>query len=442
MKKTITLLLLLTLALFAADFRFYTDHASFYDKENPYVELYYMLPRQALKWESAGDNAMQGKFLLAANIYRDGESVYSRTVAVEDRCAEGDTIYSYEYIPEQLGLHLAPGNYELHTMVRDFHSGNISEDRRDIRVRDFGEEGLQISDIVIASYAGRTEKKNKFTRPGNFDIIPMANPEFDKDNGRFYTYFEIYRLEPGGIYATRSCIRELNGDIVKQNEAAEAVAPGEFDIVIDHMDIRDLPPGTYEYGITVHDKSSGETARAAKRLYMVGPADMDALLYDEGESWTSEELDSMFQVLRPLMTRQEIRSYRRSGLKGRQKFFREFWARRDSDMSTEVNEYYMEIRDRIRYAEKHFTYLNKGARSDRGRVLLKYGYPSEIQRSSFTSGEKDHEVWHYEGMRGEVIFVFCDVRGRGYYELIHSNMEGEIHNADWKAIIQGGAKNY
>ena len=86
--------------------------------------------------------------------------------------------------------------------------------------------------------------------------------------------------------------------------------------------------------------------------------------------------------------------------------------------------------------------MNKGATSDRGRILLKYGYPSEIQRSDIGGYTKDHEIWLYEGMRGDIQFVFCDTKGRGYYELIHSNMEGEVYNANWKDIIKAGAKSY
>ncbi len=442
MKKTLTVMLIAVTFLFAEDFRFYTDHACFYDKETPFVELYYMLPRHALGWKSAGEGQMQGKFLMAVNIYDNDEHVYAKTVAVEDRCSVGDTILVHEYIPEQLGLHLEPGTYELHTVVRDFHSGATSESRRDIRIRSFTGSHLEISDIVVASYAGKTDDENKFTKPGMYDIVPMANPEFDNASGIFYTYFEVYQLSPGKAYGVQSSIRDLDGNIIVENEEVKAVAPGKFDVVIDYMDIRELDPGIYQYCVRLEDKNTGETANADRRVFMTGETDMDALLYDDHYALGEEALDSMFQVLRPLMTQDEIRTYRRSNADARQKLFVEFWKKRDSDMTTPVNEYYLQIRERVRYADEHFTYMNKGAGSDRGRVLLKYGHPTEIRRSGFVGGEKDHEIWYYEGMRGEVFFVFCDLRGRGYYELIHSNMEGERKNENWRAVIQGGAKNY
>lgn len=441
-KRTLIILITFIFALYAEDFRFYTDHASFYDNETPFVELYYMLPREALKWESYGDDLLQGKFLLAANIYRDDERVYSKTIVIEDQCSVGDTIYSNEYIPDQLSLHLEPGSYRLHTMVRDFHSGSVSENRREIKVKEYSGSDLEISDIVIASHASKATGKNKFTKPGMYDVIPMANPEFDQDNGMFYTYFEIYRLEPGGMYSTKSYIRDLNGRILMENEAVDTRAPAMFDIVIDYLDVRDLKNGIYEYCVKVQDKSTGQTAHASKRIYKIGEADMDELLYDDHYSFSAGELDSLFRILRPLMTSEEIRNYRRGNIKAKQRLFVDFWKKRDTDMTTAVNEYYLTIKERIRYADENFTYMNKGAASDRGRVLLKYGYPTEVERSGFSGGDKDHEIWQYEGMRGKIIFVFCDLRGRGYYELIHSNMEGEVYNANWKAVIQGGAKNY
>jgi hypothetical protein len=40
-----------------------------------------------------------------------------------------------------------------------------------------------------------------------------------------------------------------------------------------------------------------------------------------------------------------------------------FWKKRDIDLSTVVNEYYIDIMARIRYAEETYTYLSKGATS-------------------------------------------------------------------------------
>jgi len=443
MKKcTLILLVVLFSLLSANDFRFYADYATFFDNGKSFVELYYMLPRFAMERQEAANGDSYGKFLLAVNIFQGEENVYAKTLMIDDVLVAGDTLKSNDFIPEILTLHLLPGSYRMNSIVKDMNSGKLSERRGSLEVRSYDLDVLNISDIEIASYVGYSQDANKFTKLGTYDVVPQANPEFDKYMGIFYTYFEIYELTDGGKYTFNSSMRDLDGEIVFENEVVERVSPGKYDVIIDYMDIRELPQGIYDYHVAIKDEASGEIAEARKHIYMIRETEMDLLVYDEYSIFDDAGLDSIFLVLKPLMSQAEIKNYRNARIEGKRHLFVEFWNRRDPDLSTIVNEYYIDIMARIRYAEETYTYLSKGATSERGRVLLKYGYPDEIQRSDIGGYTKDHEIWLYEGMRGDIQFVFCDTRGRGLYELVHSNMEGEIYNANWKDILTAGAKSY
>ena len=443
MKKcTLILLVVLFSILSANDFRFYADYATFFDNEKSFVELYYMLPRFAMERQEVANGDSYGKFLLAVNIFQDEQKVYAKTLIVDDMLAVGDTLKSNDFIPEILSLHLLPGTYRMNSMVKDMNSGKLSQRENSLEVKAYDLDVLNISDIEIASYVGFTQNENKFTKLGTYDVVPQANPEFDIYMGTFYTYFEAYKLTPGGKYTLQSSMQDLNEETVLENKLVESVSPGMFDVIIDYMDIREIPSGIYDYHVIITDESSGESAEANKHIYMIRESEMDLMVYDEYAVYDDAGLDSIFFVLKPLMTPAEIKNYRNARIEGKRHLFVDFWKKRDTDLSTELNEYYVEIMGRIRYAEETYTYLNKGATSDRGRVIVKYGYPSEIQRSDIGGYTKDYEIWLYEGMRGDIQFVFYDTRGRGLYELTHSNMEGEIYNANWKDILTAGAKSY
>lgn len=441
LQRLTVVLALGALLLSAQDLRFYTDYAGFYDPEQSFVELYFMFPRAGMT-RLEKDGELQGKYLAAVNIYRENQKVFSSSFAVDDVLEAGESVPEFAFIPELLSLHLLPGEYRVHTLLRDFYSGRTEEQTRRIRVRQFPEKLLSLSDIQIASGVGKSVIPNTFTKLGNWDIVPLANPEFDSANGIFYTYFEVYYLQPGAVYTVQSRIRDLNGNILLENSVAESRAPGAFDAVIDRMDVRSLPAGTYEYHVQIHIPENNAETEASKRIYFVRETDPHLLAALDFEDYSQKDMDSMFQVLKPLMSHKETREYRNANLKAKRLFFRDFWRRHDSDQQTAFNEYFYEIRDRVQYADRHFSGFESGARSDRGRVLLKYGYPSEIRRSGAGAVTKDYEIWLYEGLRGEIMFVFCDTRGQGFYELIHSDMEGEIYNANWQAVIQSGAKNY
>jgi GWxTD domain-containing protein len=60
-----------------------------------------------------------------------------------------------------------------------------------------------------------------------------------------------------------------------------------------------------------------------------------------------------------------------------------FWNRRDPKPETPENEVRLEFQRRVAWAEQHLSTPGRsGAMSDRGRVLIVLGPPSEVQRSS------------------------------------------------------------
>jgi GWxTD domain-containing protein len=75
------------------------------------------------------------------------------------------------------------------------------------------------------------------------------------------------------------------------------------------------------------------------------------------------------------------------------RFIDSFWKARDPDPQTRGNEYKLEYYRRISYAKKHLG----GMQSDRGRIYLILGEPTD--RNTFVGSEKvvDTELWTYYG---------------------------------------------
>ena len=79
-----------------------------------------------------------------------------------------------------------------------------------------------------------------------------------------------------------------------------------------------------------------------------------------------------------------------------------------------------------------------GWKTARGRVLIQYGYPDEIQRQPFSIDTKPYMMWEYIGRNNIPLqfgsraeFVFVDKQGGGNYILVHSNVRGETSETDW-----------
>jgi GWxTD domain-containing protein len=114
-----------------------------------------------------------------------------------------------------------------------------------------------------------------------------------------------------------------------------------------------------------------------------------------------------------------------------------FWNSRDNDLSTPKNEYFIEYSRRIEISNQRFAALGKqGWKTDRGRIYLKYGEPSEIERFPNQTDTKPYEIWHYNEIEGGIIFVFADLTSFSDYLLVHSTARGELRDDNWYSRIQ------
>jgi hypothetical protein len=80
-----------------------------------------------------------------------------------------------------------------------------------------------------------------------------------------------------------------------------------------------------------------------------------------------------------------------------------------------------------------------GFETDRGRVYLQYGPPTELHESRFEAGTKPYEIWQYNiipNNETNVVFVFYDDDlVSNDYHLIHSTATGEVYNEQWKLYL-------
>ena len=93
-----------------------------------------------------------------------------------------------------------------------------------------------------------------------------------------------------------------------------------------------------------------------------------------------------------------------------------YWKRFDPTPETAFNELMKEYYTRIDYSMKNFSSITgrKGIDTDRGRIFILYGKPSETMRSSNQLG-KVVETWVYKNPYRK--FVFVDETGTGEYKL-------------------------
>jgi GWxTD domain-containing protein len=94
-----------------------------------------------------------------------------------------------------------------------------------------------------------------------------------------------------------------------------------------------------------------------------------------------------------------------------------YWDKIDPSRETKFNELMDEFYKRVDYTIDNFTTVGvkNGAESDRGKVWIVYGKPTDILRSNSTNGRVS-EIWSYDNLRKT--FTFIDKSGSGKFDLV------------------------
>jgi GWxTD domain-containing protein len=127
------------------------------------------------------------------------------------------------------------------------------------------------------------------------------------------------------------------------------------------------------------------------------------------------QLDLAIRQCRYIATSEEMRQMQEVPPYQRDAVFREFWRRRDPTPGSDENELMDEYFYRVEYTDANFSTNRNGWETDRGRIYILYGEPTDIERHPFEINSKPYEVWFYDNLNRR--FVFVDYTGFGDYEL-------------------------
>ena len=105
---------------------------------------------------------------------------------------------------------------------------------------------------------------------------------------------------------------------------------------------------------------------------------------------------------------------------GRDDFIAQFWKRRDPSPDSERNEFKIEYEDRVAKAATMFHGEGRpGWQTDRGRIFILFGPPSERLTYPMDASGFCREIWYY----GAFPVIFIDEHCSGYFVMTAINLE-------------------
>ncbi|MBN2103679.1 GWxTD domain-containing protein [bacterium] len=435
---------------------FYVNYSRFkYSDSLTYVEYPIDLMRDQLEFVEDEDAEYKAEYLVTAEIIQDDSVIQRKHWRNVDHCASRDDITPTQHLYNKNYFLLPEGDYIFRIEVEDANSGRIGTWESELSVRPFKTGSLSISDIQLASDIKKDTTKSLYSKNG-YLIIPNPSALYGIGLPVLLGYSEVYHLvssesDSGRIFRVNYHILDAQGEVTR-TQTQDKWKPGESAVNIIQLNVVSLVSGVYTLVMEVIDLETGaETSNYRKFLvyrqpdyeeggalseksgdqYIHGDTEIDGML--------EQELNQEFDYARYLAASDEKKTFKKANLEGKREFLKQFWNRRTMvSQDLEVGENFRDnYLARVEMANQMFRgSFRDGWKTDRGRVLLIYGKPDDIERSTFGMGSKSHEIWHYHSLEGGVIFVFVDKQELGDMELVHSTARGELYDAGWERWLE------
>lgn len=354
---------------------------------------------------------------------------------------------------ETLDFNLAPGRYRVEATVTDSVSGKQFKARSDIVAwKDSpGASDLVLSPEMRLAAEGDTMPRRGERRWGNTLVTSVTQLRLSATRTRAFYLLEAYApTADSGTMAVE--VADSTGKaLVHSKPATVRVAPGGS-VLKGQLDLAGLPEGRYTLSVKLdiggnHQERSDQFVMGDFEAAMERESQRLALLKltDEGYFGTMND-DQLDEAAAPLiyLTRPDSLNVWKSGLtlSAKRTFLTKFWQQRDPTPGTPRNEARELFYNEIEAANREYGERNNnrsagrpGWRTDRGRIRIKYGMPSDVlDRRTSLGQSRPYQVWRYT--RGkELYYIFADRSGFGAYQLIATNDVKETSRADYADML-------
>ena len=431
-------------------FEFEFDFAQFsYDSTSNYVEFYYAF-KQASLTKIQTDSLIYIKGILHTTIQDSstGELKVDKDWMISHVLT--DTIVTDKSLIGVIGFILEEGRYKCEITGRDFENPERNRAITDyINVNPFLKLGMAMGDIQLASnIIQESENTSSIFYKNTYEVLPIPTTTFGENQPILFYYTELYNLK--GVQSESKLRVDqyvINSKAQVVNQKSKKISRSlNSRVEVGTLMVYKLPTDTYTLVLSLIDSVSNYGVSSSKKFFVYNPSvEYVDTFQVKGSSFVTgmfgvmsiEELDDFFKKSRYIATIAETDKYESLSEEGaKRKFLTDFWDARDTNPNDGKNQVLVDYLKRLDISSERYRAMGKkGWRTDRGRVFLIYGDPSEIDRFPNQTNTRPYEIWSYQDIEGGVIFVFGDITGFSDYLLIHSTKRGELRDDSWERRI-------
>lgn len=458
--KNLILLAFLQLFVFSSKSQiiaYYNSGAFNVPYGSPFLETSTTLNGFSLKAKKI-DGKFQNSVSVLFTVYKDSTIVKANKYNLKGPFFD-DTLNIPSFIDNQR-YPLPNGTYTIVTQLND----NFNLSQKPLTIKEvikieFNNNLLQSSSIQVLESYKKAITPSSITKSG-YDLISYNVNYFPESQNELAFYFEAYNTDTvlgkgtPFVYSyyieTNNTLKKLDNYGAFKKQMAAKVNP-----LLSKMDISKLGSGNYNLVIEIRDEKNILQMQKKYFFQRLNKAvDIVALYgFDEkksindyfGNCNNADTLKMFVECLWPISNALDkervITQATKKDPELMKKFVIDFWQRYAADTANPLKlwaSYYKEV-------QKVMVLFKCGKQpgyyTERGRVYLQYGAPNQRSQQYAEENTFPYEIWQYyrlnDKSNGQFFsnrkFVFVSkMLGDDCYNLIHSNMRGEIYNERWQ----------
>jgi len=425
--------------------RAYMDNKQFYAPgSGNYIEIYFQFVGYSVNYVPVAEG-LQGELAISIQLL-NGTNVVAQDAYRLQSPIMKDSIIDDFYDVKRFGLE--PGKYTLALELLDLNSKNASiKASQTIVIEDLG-DAIAASDIEAIEYATKGDESSIFYKSG-YNMVPRLSTFYPSQLTSIPVYFEFYNtqlLEDSICGLKQTVINTETGFELSELTTYTKEKTGEVLPVLRNVDVTKIPTGKYALTYTLISRSMSElttqTYLFERSNDMEITLDLETMVLDPSfqASITNDSvayyLESLIPISKPAEIKNIIDVLKTKDLEKERKHIQAFWLKTSPGTSYDS---WLKYKAQVQLVERLYSNnFQEGFETDRGRVYLQYGSPTNVIIKEVSPTEYPYEIWQYNkiGVFSNKRFIFYNPDlVNNAYRLLHSDMLGELKNPAWPQIL-------
>ncbi|MDC3253067.1 GWxTD domain-containing protein [Crocinitomicaceae bacterium] len=420
--------------------RAYLDNKQFFAPGiGNYVEFNLQFVGYSLNYTGV-EGGLMGNVLVEYTVIQDEDTIVSQAYRLDTPLMR-DSIVEDFYDVQRFQLN--PGIYMYGLKLTDLNSDGLPLTAEiPILVEDLS-DFTSISSLTVAEIATEGNPESLFYKSG-YNIIPRLSTFYPEQLNTLPIYFEVYnssKLDDTSFQLRQSITDATSGENIEAycidlNYVVNDVVP-----VFRKIQIDALKTGKYllKYSIVKNDiELSSQTYAFERSNDRLNQYANENVMIDPSfqKSITDDSLLYFLECLIPICGPNEVRNIaaiaKTKDSERARKYIQTFWITTAPDNPYEG---WLRYKQQVQMVERLYANnFQEGYETDRGRVYLQYGAPTNIINREISDTEYPYEIWRYNkiGVFSNKRFIFYNPElVNNTYRLLHSDMIGELKNSSW-----------